>query len=51
MKFSIKTVRAGSRLGTLTEIGSHQDKTVETPTCLLYSRAGMPSLIFVALLK
>ena len=41
MKFSIeKLVQGSCRLGVMREVGKQKNLTVETPFCLLYTRAG-----------
>ena len=46
MKFSIEKIVQGScRLGVLREVGKQTNLTVETPFCLLYTRAGEVILI------
>ena len=41
MKFGIQCIRGeGARLGQLTELGRHGNITIETPMCMLFTRAG-----------
>ncbi len=40
MKFIVEKVVNGGRLGRLTEVGGQAAREVETPTCMLYTRAG-----------
>ena len=51
MKLTVKSVRGhGARLCSLTEVGRHGNKSLETPMCLLYTRGGLFSFFLTCLM-